>query len=183
MDNTSHVQFTQYDDDRLLGALSGPGGVNPLVLTNGWYLRLMILLERVPHQGGHRLRVRESSFQYQKDVLGKEWVFRYDYVRAPSNPTTPPAHVQIRGSLDHHGALSRKGALKDIHFPTMRVSLEAVIRLLVYEFDVSCRCDEILWKPVLEEAEKLFHEINRKPSHSGETSTGKSKPAKKTKKK
>ena len=77
-----------------------------------------------------RLKVEKSVYQYQLDPDGEHWIVRYDYLRYPEEPH-PGAHVQIRGSLTETAVTPVRGTLERIHFPTGRVSIEAVIRMLV----------------------------------------------------
>jgi hypothetical protein len=53
--------------------------------------------------------------------------------------------------------------MERIHFPTGRVSLEAIIRLLADQFNTPCREDPDLWRPVLAETERAFLEIANRP--------------------
>ena len=126
----------------------------------GCYLRLSITLYVAPTSEGRRLKVAESSFQYQTDRDGKNWVFRYDYLRNPPHEY-PGAHLQIRGDLSER--VLSQGALEKIHFPTWRISLESVIRLLADQFHVPCNTPRELWRPVLAESERAFAEIAHKP--------------------
>ena len=61
------------------------------------------------------MKVRSSSFQYQLDPGGDEWIFRYDYLRNPPEPY-PASHLQIRGMLIGLRDLN----LERVHFPTQR---------------------------------------------------------------
>ena len=142
-----------------LGGWKGPH--DPLPLNDGRYLRLAITLELAPTPEGARLKVYESSFQYQMDPGGQQWIFRYDYLRHPPEPH-PGAHLQIRARLLERRFLRRAPTIERIHFPTSRVSLEAVIRLLVQEFEVPCN-EPDLWRPALAESERLFFEIAHIP--------------------
>ncbi len=140
--------------------LAGPKGpLDPLNLNDGRCLRLTITLFFEEHKSERRLRVFESSFQYQTDA-GNE-IFRYDYLR---NPRThhPASHLQIHGRLNEK-TVPRSHFLEKIHFPTGRISLEAVIRLLAEEFQVHCRAPKKVWEPVLAESERLFREIPHRP--------------------
>lgn len=143
-------------------ALGGWGGPDdPLPLNDGRSLRLSVVLYLEPFQDGHRLKVEESSYQYQMDRGGERWIFRYDYLRHPPSPH-PAAHLQVRGELAEH-CLPERTPLERIHFPTGRVSLEAIIRLLADQFDVPCNRPAELWRPVLAESEGAFLEIAHRP--------------------
>lgn len=133
---------------------------DPLVLTNGHYWRLSITLYVAPPSENLRLKVEESSFQYQTDRDGKNWVFRYDYLRKPPHQY-PGAHLQIRGTLSED--VLGQGRLEKVHFPTWRIPFESVIRLLADQFRVPCNSPPELWRPVLAESERAFAEIAHKP--------------------
>ena len=141
--------------DVVLGGRGGP--TDPLPLTNGRYLRLSIALYRETTSEGPRVKVRSSSIQYQHDPAGDRWIFRYDYLRNPPDPY-PACHVQIRGTLIESSVMN----LERVHFPTHRVSLEAVIRLLIEEFGVPARTGAEFWRSVLAESEAAFLEIHRR---------------------
>ena len=139
----------------VLGGWSGP--TDPLRLTSGNFLRLSVGLYREEATEGPRVKVSTSSFQYQLDATGDQWVFRYDYLRTPPDPH-PASHLQIRGSLTHVPEIQ----MKDVHFPTHRVSLEAVIRLLIEEFRVPPRRESEFWRAVLAESEAVFMKIHHR---------------------
>ena len=137
---------------RVLGGWAGPD--DPLLLNGGRFLRLTITLYLEDTGQEARVKVRNSSFQYQADRDGEQWIFRYDYVREPPDPH-PSGHLHIRGSLIQR-CLDQAQALEDIHFPTQRVSLEAVIRLLIEQFGVSSNQPAELWRSALAESEAQF---------------------------
>jgi hypothetical protein len=53
--------------------------------------------------------------------------------------------------------------LEDIHFPTGRVTLEAIIRLLADDFGVPTNEPETVWRPLLHDTEQQFVKIMRQP--------------------
>ena len=65
----------------------------------------------------------------------------------------PACHLQLRGTLIETGDVER------VHFPTHRVSLEAVVRLLIEEFNVPTRTPAEFWRPLLAESEAIFLDI------------------------
>lgn len=140
----------------VVGGWKGPD--DPVPLNDGRYLRLAITLELVDTPKGPQLKVFESSFQYQLDRDGEHWIFRYDYLRHPASQH-PPAHFQIRAKLTEQSILRRGQTLERVHFPTSRVSLEAVIHLLATQFGVRCNQPPEIWRPVLAESERLFFQI------------------------
>lgn len=145
------------------GEAAGPavggwrGPTDPIPLNDGNFLRLSTSLYLEATPDGNRMKVRNSSYQYQLDPDGDHWIFRYDYLRVPRS-SEPPAHLQIRGTLIESGE-----PLERLRFPTGRVSLEAVIRLLVDQFDVPCNEDTAIWRPILALSERLFLDIAHRP--------------------
>ncbi len=138
-----------------------------VLLRDGRFLRLSIVLFRAPHESGHRMKVEQAAYQYQVDDAGNRWAFRYDYRREPADQH-PASHLQVRGNLWEAVPLYR-GMLERVHFPTGRVSLEAVIRLLVGQFAVGANRPQEIWRRVLAESERAFEEIAHRPL-SGPTS-------------
>lgn len=111
------------------------------------------------------LRLPSRHFQYQFDKGGKEWLFRYDFLRNRPNEK-PESHVHINGNLpDFFKLPEEKWTLKDVHFPVAkRVSIASVVRLLADDFKIPCNSTieielggektESLWRLVLRESEK-----------------------------
>jgi len=130
-------------------------------MNDGRYLRVSIVLFREPHQGGYRLKVEQASYQYQLDDIGDHWVFRYDYRRDPADQH-PATHLQVRGVLFENVPLYH-GVLERVHFPAGRVSIEAVIRLLIEQFAMGANTPPEIWRAVLAESERPFEEIAHRP--------------------
>jgi len=126
------------------------GSKGPIPLRDGRFLRLTISLYIEPTEKGPRFKTWQSSFQYQKDFDGKDWIFRYDYLRAPEG-SYPSAHVQVRGQHER------------IHFPTMRVPFEAIIRCLANDFNVPCHAPKEVWRYILHHTELDFLAIHHPP--------------------
>ena len=143
----------------VLGGMGGPR--DPLRLNDGHYLRLSLTLYLDP-EDRHFLKVERAGYQYQMDRAGDRWIFRYDYLRDPPGHY-PPAHVQVRGTALEDEALPGSTLLQDIHFPTGRVSLEAVILLLADEFGTPCHEGPEVWRPVLAASEREFLHIAHRP--------------------
>src|SRR5712691_3711711 len=131
-----YVRVVQQAGRQQVGALGGPTGPTcPVRLRNGRWLRVAVDLYLQPHEGGTRLKVRKSSFQYQGGEGGQQEVFRFDYLREPGDaPDHPTAHLNVHGTLDVADVLPAGRTLARVHFPTNRISLEAVIRLLTHDF-------------------------------------------------
>jgi len=144
------------------GMVAGWHSSDPVPLNNGHYLRIATTLEIVDTPEGRRLKTLDSSYQYQLDKEGNRWVFRYDYLRYPRT-SHPAAHFQIRAKLVQDSALRTPQTLERLHFPTSRVSLESIIRLLVQEFRVKSNQHEDVWRPALNESEIEFMRIAHRP--------------------
>ena len=129
----------------------------PVKLRDGRFLRVYygLAIHRTPV--GPRLKVINSGFQYQIDPGGNRWIFRYDYDREPQRPY-PPTHFHIRGDL-RENCLASRDLLENIHFPATRVSLEAIIRLLIDQFGVPSAKPRDIWRKLLVESEREFLNI------------------------
>ena len=152
---------THGERDRRMVLGGWRSATDPLQLTDKRYLRLTMSLYREQAAAGWRLKMEKSAVQYQVDAEGQQWMFRYDYLRYPPDPH-PAAHLQIRGALTEP-VLWRGISLERIHFPTMRVSLEAIIRLLAEDFRVPCQMPADVWRPVLAESETAFLAVSHRP--------------------
>jgi hypothetical protein len=127
---------------------------------------MAITLAIVPTDDGARLKVLSSNHQYQMDADGEHWIFRYDFLRHEFHEEArnhAEGHFQIQADLLEQDGLPYGKTVARIHFPTGRVSLEAIIRLLVDEFGVRCLSDDELWRPVLRESEEFFLDIAHRP--------------------
>lgn len=140
--------------------LGGPKDeLDPLLLNDRRYLRLSVGLYE--NKQNHSLSVRKASYQYQVDHEDNaRWIFRYDYIRNPSDQY-PPSHLQLNAELPAEIRMHRD--LPKIHFPTGRMSLEAIIRFLIEDFHVPSNHPSKIWRPVLAESERLFHEVAHLP--------------------
>jgi hypothetical protein len=130
-------------------------------LNDGRWLRVMIQLY-LDRADGNKLKVSKSLFQYQLDEEAEQWAFRYDYIREP-NDEHPSAHVQIRGTLTETQIVPLRGTLERVHFPTGRVGLEGVIRLLVEQFGIITNEPSEVWRPILAETEFAFLKVAHRP--------------------
>lgn len=138
----------------------GWAGADRVPLNDGRWLRVLLQVYVDPKDQG-KLKVAKSLFQYQLDEDAEEWVFRYDYLRDPEDQH-PASHVQIRGTLTETTVVPVRGALARVHFPTGRVGLEAVIRLLVEQFGVPTNEPPEVWRPALAATERGFLKIARR---------------------
>jgi hypothetical protein len=117
-------------------------------------VRAILYTGKLSHQ------VAESSYQCQIDRDGDQWVFRYDFLRWPTDPH-PASHLQINAGVPE-GWVPPGTPFGRIHFPTDRVSFEAVIRLLIEQFAVPPVESSELWRPLLAESESLFMGIRHR---------------------
>ena len=149
-------------DNFALGSQEGPDVGIPL--RDQKWLRLAMRLYVAPKKEKSYLKITSSNYQYQLDreEKGNRWIFRYEYFRSAPNNKHPAAHLHVNGTLAHD-PLPKKKTLARVHFPTGRVSIESVIRLLHFHFAVPCNEAESIWRPVLEQTESAFLEIAHKP--------------------
>ena len=130
-------------------------------LRNDRFLKIMVSL----FLGEDRyLRVGVSQFQYQADPEGNDWIFRYDYEREPGKKRYPAAHLHVRGAFTVAHCLPKKKRLEDVHFYSIRPTLEATIRLLIEQFRVPPANRPAVWQPALAESERIFFENAHLPS-------------------
>ena len=156
------TRLSDQPNNQVLGGMAGPQ--SPLRLRNGHFLKLVtqLTLDETP-QHGRRLKVVTSSYQYQLDAEADDWVFRYDYFREPP-AMHPAAHLHVRSDLRAEADLSKARHLHErVHYPTGRVSLEAVIRLLIEQYGVEPVSPEPIWRSLLFQAESAFREIAHQP--------------------
>jgi hypothetical protein len=139
----------------------GRTGGDRIRLNDGRWLRILMQLYLDP-AADNRLKVSKSLFQYQVDEEAEQWAFRYDYIRDQKDDH-PSAHIQIRGALTETEIVPVRGTLERVHFPTGRVGLEAVIRLLVEQYGISTNEEPDVWRPVLAETESAFLKIAHLP--------------------
>lgn len=131
-----------------------------LQLRDGRFLDLTLMMQLDRDGELQKLRIYKARFQYQNDEAGKDWIFRYDYIRYPDN-SHPASHIQLRGSLEAD-CLPGGLQLKDVHFPTGRMSVEAIIRCIVEQFGCDTAEPASFWRPVLAESEETFNRIAHK---------------------
>lgn len=154
------VKLFRRPSDPSKATLGGRDARDPLKLNDGRYLRLAAYVYLDPSGGDNFLRVEETSYQYQLDTDGDRWIFRYDYLRNPPH-AYPAAHMQIRGDLAERAASPT--TLARLHWPTGRVSLEAILRLLADQFRVPCNQPSEVWRPALAESERDFLQVAHRP--------------------
>jgi hypothetical protein len=147
-------------DTAIVSGRLGDGAVH---LRDGRYLKLVMKLYLDP-RASEFLKVENSVFQYQADGAGDRWIVRYEYIRTPAD-RHPGMHLHVRGELTEPNVLPPSRPLERIHFPTDRVSCEAVVRLLVEQFNVPTRDGPEMWRPVFALTEEAFTRIaHRSPS-------------------
>jgi hypothetical protein len=137
--------------------------LKPLPLSDHRFLNVQISLELRPNREGRDMwQVMQSRFQYQTDdgSRSSNWIFRYDYLRQPASAETEAVrrmipHLNVNGPSD----VIDEPHLSKVHFPTRRMSLESVIRLLLTDFKVSPYLNPAVWGPMLGESERMFLEI------------------------
>lgn len=129
----------------------------PLSDDRYFWLSFSLFREQVD-ESKHRLKVARSAFCYQADEKGDCPIFRYEFLREPPDPH-PGSHAHVHGTLSEPDCLPAEKPLHKVHFPTRRIPLEAILRLLIQEFGVQARTDVTTWRPVLAWTENAFLEI------------------------
>lgn len=162
MRESTAMRLSYVNGRRDRGVLGGMGGpTDPVPLNDGRYLRVSASMALIDTDEGVRLKMLTAGYQYQADPEGKAWIFRYDYLREPGPDRHPQAHLHVRGDLADGAPLGRE--LHKMHFPTGRISIEAVARLLVEQFGVESNAPPEIWRPVLTESERTFQAIAHRP--------------------
>lgn len=135
--------------------ISGPSrSFAPLPLTNGAFIYLFYDLQ-LDEKEPHYLLVQSSKIAYQLDEAGERMVFRFEYNRrAPDQ--YPSAHLHVHGNWNCE-VLDKE--MYKIHWPVVRTTLEAVIRLLVYDFELITNRDSDTWRPCLDVSEREFLKV------------------------
>lgn len=135
----------------------------PLRLRDNRYLYLRYELDL---SADNRLSVIESSMQYQNSLekpFGK--IFRYDYERqSPVSSSSyqerkyqlPESHFHIYGSLYEKDVFLRRELLERQHFVCGRVSLESIIRMLIRDFMIKPKAEDVSWLDLIDTTEKAF---------------------------
>ena len=154
----------RYRKTAVAHVIGGPReeGFSPLPLRGGRYLGLFIQLY-IDREDQDFLKVSKARYQYQLDEAGENWVFRYEYIRDPPDHH-PCGHLHVRGRLTED-CLPSHATLDRVHFPTGRVSLEAIIRLLAGHFGIRAAASEDVWWPALFESETAFLKVAHKPTN------------------
>lgn len=105
-----------------------------------------------------KITVENYVYRYSPSYApGKEpqWLLRYEYHRNPEGHI-PHAHLHI---IANSGGKS----LGRVHFPTGgRVSIEQIIAHLIYEYNVTPKCEN--WLEILDESHRGFLEKRGDPS-------------------
>ena len=92
----------------------------------------------------------------------RDWLARYDY--APERPTKyPAAHVHFNGTSDAYDVFPKPKdkPLRDVHFPTDRITVEDFIEHLIIEYDVPTHGSRAEALELLAESRRTFHEQDR----------------------
>lgn len=163
-DSAEHIRLSWPAGGKRIAAQFGRKDEPPTLLRNGKYLRVLQSLSIEPSdEHGPRLKVLASVYQYAADATESNWLFRYDYVRVPPNKY-PGAHLQICKAAPPDLPCLPAKPVERIHFPTGRVSLEAVLRLLIEDFGIEAATPEHYWRGVLRASEDEFYKIAHPPS-------------------
>lgn len=101
-------------------------------------------------------KVTTTGYEYALlDPQGRE-ILTYHWNPVDAGPPYPHMHVSGRLTPLDIGKGLPPIPLGELHIPTDRVALEAVIRLLLEEFEVPPRKPEHEWRRILDEGEAAF---------------------------
>lgn len=130
-------------------------------LTNGYHLSVRMFVRLT----GPGVTTLQTSIAYRATprVDDDRWIFRYDYeaeqAQAPDY-RYPVAHLHINAEpIDYRGAKR----FRDLHLPTRRLSLEALIRHLVVEHNVPTFGDTAEALAFLEDQQEQFERRRTDP--------------------
>ena len=111
-----------------------------------------------PERSRERWRVTTRMYEYS--LLDRDETELLVYHWQPDADRTYP-HLHVSAALSvRRRALEDKQAidLDGLHLPTGRVSLEAIVRMLIDEFEIAARYPEADWRRRLEETEAVFRD-------------------------
>lgn len=129
--------ISRYQDDNFL----------PLELTSSGYLHF----RQLACVKAGKVIVEDCRYIYSLSAdldNEQDWIFRYEYCLKPE-PNVPCAHIHINGTFQNQ-------PIRQIHFPTGRVSLEQIIAHLITEHRVIPKTSG--WFKLLKESHKGFTE-------------------------
>ncbi len=96
-----------------------------------------------------RVIVEDSGYRYSLSLNPddeEQWIFRYEYCLNPEE-NIPHAHLHINATRGNE-------ALRHIHFPTSRLSIEQIIAHLIFEHGVQPKRPD--WLDFLTESHRGF---------------------------
>ncbi len=133
----------------------------PVGLRDGRFLYLRYDVEL----SGDKLSVIKSTIQYQRspvEPLGE--IFRYDYKQQivsqglsyeERKNQLPESHFHIYADMPDKAFLYKE-TLDRQHFSCGRVSIESIIRMLIRDFMIKPKVENIGWLDLLDTTEKAF---------------------------
>jgi hypothetical protein len=136
---TSRLTVITYNPPQFVVARLQGRAIRPLELTPRGWLHFR-LIATVRPDGKIIVEAAILSYSLSPNPDDEKWIFRYDYRLNPQD-NYPCAHLHINA-----------GSLKEVHFPTSRVSIEQIVAHLITEHGVEPRCTN--WLALL----KVSHE-------------------------
>ncbi len=131
-----------------------------LKLNNGHFLDLQFSL--FVDKSDNFLKVESSRMAYQADDTGHDQFFRFEMNRQPQTHY-PFSHLHVNGNWKP-GKAERPIEMEKIHFPIARPTIENLIRVLVYDFNVPSHVQPKVFEPVLRKCEQAFLRVARTTS-------------------
>lgn len=156
------ISLVELEDEEDLHAFiaHAPAQVaEPLPLTNGNYLYLNHRLG-LTHAEKY-LTTLEYTYTLQSEADNDDsWIFRYEYKRdQPADYPYPLAHVHVNAKSPGGYGTEQKD-FSDLHLPTGRVTVEAVVRHLICEHGIEPISPN--WEQTLTDTEAAFAAIQKK---------------------
>jgi len=135
----------------------GARGEGPAPLRSGGlslYLAQHLVAEKSPLQKQWRLRIVRYSYSIQEGpVSNPRWLFRFEYISRGEEGSG----LHCRHHLHLPNMLTMGGQERDlsrVHIPTGWVTVEELIRFLIYELGIQSRADD--WDKILQDSETRF---------------------------
>lgn len=147
--------------DAIAGAAEGSELYTSLQLNNGYFLDLQYSVF-IDKSDNLFLKTNSSRMVYQSDDAGRDQFFRFEMARQPKTHY-PFSHLHVNG-IWKGGLKPRPKEMEKVHFPIARPTIENLIRVLVYDFDVPSHTKPQDFEPVLRECEQEFLRVARTTS-------------------
>jgi len=148
--------------DAMKVASEGSEIYTSLRLNNDYFLDLQYSLFIDRSDGTQFMKTDSSRMAYQSDDGGHDQFFRIEMNRQPKTHY-PFSHLHVNG-IWKPGAKARPKDMEKVHFPIARPTIESLIRLLAYDFNVPTHIPPEQFEPILRSCEQEFLKVARTSS-------------------